>query len=107
MQSAPGVVMTLEQSATRYTNETEMQAEELIQSLTVVLDDGYGAKVGEKASRALLVKTLAVQREHERTVYRQHRAAYPGTSFTATTARARKALPWEASTVDKPKGTPT
>ena len=74
--------MTLEESAARYTNETEMQAEELMQSLTVVLDDGYGAKVGGQASRALLVKTLAVQREHERAVYKHHRSAYPGTSFT-------------------------
>ena len=73
-QAAPGVMMTLVESAT-YTNEIEMQAEELMQSLTVVLDDGYGAKVGCQASQALLVKTLAVQREHERAVYRHRRPA--------------------------------
>ena len=95
MQSAPGVVMTPEESATRYTNATEVQAEELIQSLTVVLNDGYGAKVGEKASRALLMKTLAVQGEHERTVYRQHRDAYRDISVY------KESCPWKASTVDK------
>ena len=54
MQSAPGEMVTLEESAA-YTAEIEMQAEAHMQSSTVVLDDGYGAQVGCQASRALLV----------------------------------------------------
>ena len=82
MQSAPGEMVTLEESAA-CTDEIEVQAEAHMQSLTVVLDDGYGAQVGCQASRALLVKTLAVQRDLERGVYRHGRATddEPGSSI--------------------------
>ena len=69
-QPAPEVVKVLEENAARFTNAIGMQAPQLIQSLTVVSDNGYGHKVGEMASRALFMKALVVQKDHDRCVYR-------------------------------------
>jgi hypothetical protein len=79
VRSAPTELVKLHRQ-TSYAAESEVQGEVEMQALTLISDDGADV-FGRKASRALLVKAVAAQREHDRGLYRHGRAPEEGKSM--------------------------